>query len=122
MLPYRDSRLTKIILIAFFAVVAAYAYFEGYGLLQGPAIQIEGRAMEVHDPLVSIEGEAKRIASLSMNGKLIPVTEDGAFSEDYVLAPGYNKIVLEARDRFGKTTTRAIEIVYTSSSTPAMAR
>lgn len=134
MLPYRDSRLTKIVLIAFFVLLAAYAYYEGRGFLRGPTIEIENRAMEVSEPLITIEGSAKRIASLSMNGKALPVTEDGAFAEDYLLSPGYNRIVLEARDRYGKATERIIEIVYTPSgvtlpaapvqatSTPAMAQ
>ena len=128
MLPYRDSRFTRIVLIGFFLIVAGYAYFEGRGLLSGPSIEISGRAMEVSEPFITLEGHAERITSLSMNGKDIVVTEEGAFSEPYVLAPGYNRIVLEARDRYGKTTERTIEIVYratspsaNASSTPAVA-
>jgi|SRR3989344_579800 len=122
MLPYRDSRLTRIVLIAFFILVAGYAYFEGRGLLYGPQIAIESPVMEVSDPMVSIEGRAERISMLSMNGKTIPVTEDGNFSEPYVLTPGYNRIVLRARDRYGNETERVIEVVYTliASSTSAM--
>jgi len=121
MLPYRDSRFTRIVLIGFFLIVAGYAYFEGRGLLSGPSIEISGRAMEVSEPFITLEGHAERITSLSMNGKDIVVTEEGAFSEPYVLAPGYNRIVLEARDRYGKTTERTIEIVYTASTSPSAA-
>jgi len=121
MLPYRDSRFTRIILIGFFIVVLGYAYFEGRGLLAGPTITVSGRVMEVSEPFITIEGQAQRITSLSMNGKAIPVTEDGAFSEPYVLAPGYNRIVLDASDRYGKTTERVIEIVYVASSSPQTA-
>ena len=121
MLPYRDSRFTRIILIGFFIVVLGYAYFEGRGLLAGPTITVSGRVMEVSEPFITIEGQAQRITSLSMNGKAIPVTEDGAFSEPYVLSPGYNRIVLDASDRYGKTTERVIEIVYVASSSPQTA-
>lgn len=120
MLPYRDSRLIRIVLVIFFVTVAAYAYYEGRGLLFGPVIEIENRVMEVSDPFVTIEGSTRRIATLSMNGKAIPVTEEGAFSEPYVLAPGYNRIVLSARDRYGKTAERAIEIIYTPTSFPSL--
>ncbi len=116
MLPYRDSRFTRIILIGFFIVVLAYAYYEGRGLLAGPSIEVSGRVMQVSEPVVTIEGHAQRITSLTMNGKAIPVTEDGAFSEPYVLSPGYNRIVLDASDRYGKTAERVIEVVYTASS------
>jgi hypothetical protein len=116
MLPYRDSRVTKIALAVFFLLVVGYAYFEGRALLWGPKIVIDGRVMETSEPFISIEGRAERIASLSMNGTPIAVTEEGEFSEPYALTPGYNKITLEARDRFGKTDERSIEIMYTSDS------
>ena len=112
MLPYRDSRFTKILLGIFFLLVGLYAVFEGRGLLYGPTISIDNRVMEVHDPFITIEGSAERIASLTMNGQTIPVTEEGAFEEQYLLAEGYNRIVLSARDRFGKKTERVIEVVY----------
>ncbi|KKW45693.1 hypothetical protein A3C21_02390 [Candidatus Kaiserbacteria bacterium RIFCSPHIGHO2_02_FULL_59_21] len=117
MLPYRDSRFTKIVLAAFFFAVLGYAYFEGRGLLYGPSIEVDNRVMEVSDPFIAIEGVAKRIATLSMNGRTIPVTEEGAFAEAHLLAPGYNRITLVARDRYGKTTERTIEIVYTPKDT-----
>lgn len=115
MLPYHDSRLTRIILIGFFVTLAGYAYYEMRGLLSGPEIEIENRVMEVSEQFITIEGKVERIATLSMNGKTIPVTEEGNFSEGYVLAEGYNRIVLEARDRYGNATKREIEIVYTPS-------
>jgi len=118
MLPYRESRFTRIVLIIFFLFVLGYAYFEGRGLLYGPAISVENRVLEVDEPFITIEGTAHRIATLAMNGKAIPVTEDGAFSEPYLLAPGYNRIVLTASDRYNKATERVIEVVYTPTSTP----
>lgn len=131
MLPYRDSRVTRILLVAFFVVIALYAYYEGRGLLSGPVVEVSNRVMEVSEQFIMIEGEAERIATLSMNGNPIPVTEDGAFSEAYLLSVGYNRIALTARDRYGKTSERIIEIVYTpaaasqstaTSSTPVAPR
>lgn len=121
MLPYRDSRITKYVIIAFFILVAAYAVYEGRGIVQGPAIEIEGRVLEVSEPTIAIQGKTERIASLSMNGKVIPVTEEGGFSELYVLTPGYNRITLSAQDRYGKTTDRIIEVVYTPKEMPSPA-
>ena len=106
-------------LAAFFLIVVGYAYFEGRALLYGPSIEVSPRVMEVSEPFITITGVARRIASLSLNGAPIPVTEDGAFEEGYVLTPGYNRIVLDAQDKYGKKTERVIEIVYTSSSSPS---
>jgi hypothetical protein len=113
MLPYRDSRLTYIALGIFFLIVIGYAYFEARGLIFGPSITMTSQITEVHDPFITVKGQAERISSLSMNGKTIAVTEDGSFAEPYLLAPGYNRIVLDARDKYGRTRSQAIEIVYT---------
>jgi len=53
-----------------------------------------------------------RISSLSMNGKDIPVTEEGNFSEPYLLASGDNHITLQAKDTYGRTTTSDVDIIY----------
>lgn len=113
MLPYRDSRLTKLAIGIFFIVVLGYAYFEARGIFYGPRIHVSAKTTEVNDPLITVQGQADRISSLSMNGKPITVTEDGAFSEPYLLAPGLNRIVLDARDKYGRESREIIEIVYT---------
>lgn len=117
MLPYRDSALTRIVLVVFFLLVVAYGYFEAQGLLFGPSITTSASIMEVHDPFVKIQGKANRISSLLMNGKQVSVTEDGAFSEPYLLAEGTNRIVLDARDTYGRTTRKVISIIYLPSTT-----
>lgn len=116
MLPYSDSRFTRYALGVFFVLVLAYAYYEAQGILFGPRIDISPEASAVNDPYIKIEGHAEHIASLSMNGKQVAVTEAGGFSEPYLLAPGTNRIILEAKDKYGHRTERTIEIVYDASS------
>lgn len=127
MLPYRDSRLVKIGLGIFFLIVIAYAYFEARGLLYGPVINTTSEVTVSNDRFITIHGSAERIAELSMNGKQLSVTEQGAFEEPYLLSNGYNRIVLRARDKYGRTSEKVVEIIYeplpmatssTSSSTP----
>lgn len=116
MLPYRDSRLTKIVLGIFFLLIIGYAYFEARGLLFGPSITVATDITEVHDPFITLQGQAARISALTMNGKAVEVTEDGAFSEPYLLSSGYNRIILDARDKYGRTSSQTIEIVYTPNA------
>ena len=116
MFPYRDSRITRIALAVFFLIVVGYAYFEARGLLFGPSITVASGVSESHEPLVTIKGQADRISSLTMNGKAISVTESGAFEEPYLLSVGYNRIVLDAKDKYGRTSRKALEIVYTPSA------
>lgn len=117
-----EGRLTKLLLVCFFALVIGYAYFEGRGALYGPSISVEELPAATAERLVTIRGSAQRISSLSMNGSAVPVTEAGDFSERYVLAPGYNRIVLEAGDRYGKSTVREIEIVLLQDAADASPR
>ena len=112
MLPYRDSRFTILALGIFFLIAILYALFEARGQLLGPTINIDTRVSIVQDPFLIIEGQAKRISSLTMNGKPIQVTESGAFREPYLLAPGYNRIVLNAKDSYGRSTEKMLEIMY----------
>lgn len=120
MLPYRDNRLAYTALGIFFLVVIGYAYFEAQGILFGPMIRITSQPTEVHEPFVLIKGTAQRIASLSMNGATIPVTENGDFEEPYLLAPGYNRIVLDALDQYGRRRSASIGIIYTPNPTTSV--
>lgn len=120
MLPYRDGRITRVVLIIFFLLIVGYAYYEARGVLYGPSIHISSEVREVTDPFVAIQGKADRIADLSMNGRPISVTEDGAFNEPYLLSPGLNRIMLDATDRYGRQTQQIVEIVYTPSSTSSV--
>jgi len=122
MLPYRDSRLTQIALGLFFVAVLAYAYFEVRGLLYGPHIIIDSSMTEVHDRYVVVSGHTDHIASLNVNGTAVSLTTEGSFEVPYLLAPGVNTVVFDARDSYGGTTSRTVQIVYipddTSTSTP----
>ena len=112
MLPYRDSLTTRAALGLFFVIVVFYAYYEARGALYGPSITVPQGPTIVHDSFIKISGKAERIATLHMNGKAIPVTEEGVFEEPYVLAEGYNRISLQAEYKYGRSREQFIEIVY----------
>jgi hypothetical protein len=118
MLPYRDSRLTRILVGIFFLIVLGYAYYEARGLLFGPSISISsGVPATAQTSYVLIQGETSHIASLSVDGNPIQVTQTGAFQEPYVLSPGVNRIIFDAEDKYGHTTEKIVEIVYMPSAT-----
>lgn len=120
MLPYRDSRLTYITLAIFFVLLLGYAAFEAQGILFGPRIAVTSNVTEVSEPFIVIKGQAERIAALTMNGNAVSVTETGSFEQPYLLAPGYNRITLEAHDRYGHRTSSLLEIVYTPTDAGAV--
>ena len=118
MLPFGDSRLTKIAFVIFFVLILGYAFYEARGVVFGPSITITSGITEVQEPYVRITGKAERIAKLSMNGKEIPVTEDGLFDQPYLLSPGLNRILLDATDKYGRTTQKLVGIIYTPTESP----
>ncbi|KKW09408.1 MAG: YD repeat protein [Candidatus Kaiserbacteria bacterium GW2011_GWA2_49_19] len=112
MLPYRDSKIIRTVLILFFILVIFYSYYEARGRLFGPRIEVPQGTAVVHERFITINGKAESIAELTMNGKPVTVTEDGAFGEPYLLSDGYNRIVLRARDKYGRASEKVVEVIY----------
>lgn len=111
MLPY-SSRLSRIALLLFFLLVIGYGFYEAQAILWGPRIEIASAPTRATDRYVRIQGSATHIASLSMNGAEIAVTESGEFDEPFLLSNGENRILLEAVDRYGNTTEKTVVIYY----------
>lgn len=118
MLPYRDSRFIRIVLVLFFLLLIAYALYEAQGILFGPTIYVPNEMITVNEAFIYISGRAERISELRMNGAPVPVTEAGEFREPYVLIPGSNHILLEARDARNRTAAKRLEIVFAPPETP----
>ena len=116
MLPYRDSHVIRIVLGLFFVLLIAYAAYESRGLLYGPVIFVPEETLTAYEPHTLIRGKAERITELRLNGKTISVTESGEFEEPYLLAPGLNRLILEARDARGRRTQKMLDIIYASGS------
>ncbi len=114
-------RVTHIASSIFFILLCGYGYFEARSLMSGPIITIENVPTYSLSRLVTIEGLVRNSSSLWMNGEQVQITETGKFSEQYAPTTGYNRITLEARDRYGKTAYKTIEIVYAASSTESHA-
>lgn len=112
----RESKISILAFSLFFVALVGYASYEARGVLRGPQIVVEHSVLETHEPSVSIKGTTQHIASLSMNGTPVPVTENGAFDQMYIASKGYNRVLLHAKDKYGHTTDKTVEIVYTPES------
>ncbi|TSC87075.1 MAG: hypothetical protein G01um10148_180 [Parcubacteria group bacterium Gr01-1014_8] len=112
MLPYRDSRFVKITLVVFFLFLVGYGYYEAQAMLFGPRISVPSDSIVVHEVFMLVRGRATNISELKLNGTPVSVTEDGVFEEPYLLMQGENRIVLDATDKYGRTTQKSLEIIY----------
>lgn len=118
MLPYRQSKLTRILLILFFVALLGYAYYEVRGILYGPQITLPSDIVHSTERFITVRGQADRIATLRMNGGAVSVTEEGVFEEPLLLAPGLNRVVFDAEDKYGNRSRKVLQIVYTPQETP----
>lgn len=114
----RISRQGWVVLVTI-AFVACYGLFEAHMLVQGPSISISlPKDMPLSEALVTVAGETKNATWIGLLGKQIHVNEQGQFREQLLVPVGYSILTLEARDRFGRSTTKKVEIVRKAPENP----
>lgn len=107
-------RYTKIItIILLLASIGLYAFFQGYELIKGPVVEITSPTdnSSVADPSILIEGYAKNISFIYLNGRQIFVDTEGMFDEKLLLLPGYNIISIRATDKFNREVRRELHLI-----------
>jgi len=94
--------------------IVLYGLFQARNLIQGPVITVHEpqNGEVVHTAFVDISGEVKNISEITLNDRHIFVDEEGRFREQLLLAEGYTIMTLDASDRFGRHTRKALELVY----------
>ncbi|MEN9649048.1 MAG: hypothetical protein RL094_15 [Candidatus Parcubacteria bacterium] len=113
---YEDGKLIiRVLLIAFFVLtIIGYSIFQSKKILTGPEISVSaplsGSTLTQSD--VVVKGVAKNISFISLNDRPIYIDEAGNFQEKLLLYPGYNIIKLQARDKFGASVEKHLELIY----------
>jgi hypothetical protein len=107
-------KLRYLLLLIAIIVICGYAFFEARGLITGPIIAITSphSGAVITEPLIHITGTTRRINAISMNGRAIFISEEGTTDEPIALLPGYNEVLFTGTDRFGKTTTVELILMY----------
>lgn len=116
---FREHRLAKIGLVIFFLLLIGYAYYEARAMLYGPQIQVPYETILVSEPYTEVRGQASYISELRLNGGTIHVTEDGKFAEELLLAPGENRLVFDAKDKFGREAQEVVTVYYKPMNDPS---
>ncbi len=94
--------------------IAGYSLFQARNVIQGPVVEIHSpeNGTSLSESLISIEGIAKNISHISLNGRPIFIDERGRFAETLLLSYGYNIMTVKASDKFGKEIKKTLELVY----------
>ena len=110
--PLRESRIVRLSLLLFFALLIAYGVYEAGSLLWGPQIKLPGDTVVISESHATIRGATQNVADLTLNGTVVSMTEDGVFEKEVVLMPGSNRFVLTAHDKYGRSRESAVDILY----------
>lgn len=105
-------------------LIALYTLFELRHLIAGPVVALSypQNGATVADPLIEITGTTRNVARLTLNDRQIFVDSKGTLRESLLLASGYNVLRIEARDRFGRTVMRTLEVVVVETTASTTAR
>lgn len=92
-----------------------YVLFQARFLLAGPQIFVTEAPTASEERQVVLEGQAKNIIRMSLNGRQIFTDKHGYFKEALVLENGYTVATLQAEDRYGRITNHTQEFVFTNT-------
>jgi len=103
----------------FVGIVLFYAYLQSRAIIAGPQIVLESpqNGITATTSLLAIRGTITNAKETTLNGRTLFIDLKGNFSEQLLLAPGYNIIELTAKDTKGREVKRVLEIVYDEEET-----
>jgi len=114
MRPLTPERLRHLLYAAALLALLLYGLYEARGMIAGPQIVIESpqNGATVTESRLIVTGVAKRISAISVNDRQMFIDEAGRFEEALLLLPGYNILVINAEDSYGRETRASLEVVY----------
>jgi hypothetical protein len=94
------------------ALFIIYVLFQARFLIAGPQIFVKALPDVQTERLIVLEGQAKNIVHMTLNGRQIFTDKDGNFKEALVLENGYTVATLQAEDRYGRKTDHTETFVF----------
>ncbi|MBI3573502.1 hypothetical protein HY090_00440 [Candidatus Kaiserbacteria bacterium] len=107
-LPSFPFRAGVIGIIFALVVIALYTLYAALPYLLGPSLSID--AVNA-DGMTTISGKTERVSFLSIDGAVVPLSEDGTFFARRAYPVGYTETQVSVKDRFGRTLTKTLTFV-----------
>lgn len=106
--------IKAIMVLMLFSGLAAYIFFNTRLFVQGPQIIINGpeNGFSSDFGLVEVHGQVLNSSFISLNGRAVLIDENSNFSESVLLYPGYNILIIEAKDKFDRQVNKQLDLVY----------
>jgi hypothetical protein len=99
--------------LLFTVIFVLYILFQARFLIAGPEISLlESLPNPQVSRVVYLEGTARNIVRMTLNGRQIYTDSGGYFKEEVILENGYTIVTLQAEDRYGRKHTQTREFVF----------
>ncbi len=112
---FRAFLIYFIVCVSIFLFIV-YVLFQARLLIAGPQIALSPQNIVQNERLISLEGQAKNIVRMTLNGRQIFTDTYGNFKEALVLENGYTIATLQAEDRYGRVTNHTETFVLTEEA------
>ena len=101
------------ILIVLSLLLAFYVLFQARFIILGPRVWIDSPqdGAVVTEPIITLSGQARNAAWISLNGSQIYTDQEGLWSEKLPLSDGASIMTVHVRDRFGREVEERITII-----------
>lgn len=108
--------LRKILFVAlltwFSLTVFGYGVYKALPIILGPKVEISTphNGEIVQGTTITLKGNVTRTKALYINGIATAFSETGYFETRLPIYPGSNIILIEVKDRFGRSVTQTLNI------------
>ncbi|MDQ5949895.1 MAG: hypothetical protein QG563_402 [Patescibacteria group bacterium] len=108
--------------IGLFVVIGIYTVMKMKDVIWGVNVTVRGviDGETVTEPKITLEGNARNIEVLTINDRVVGVSEDGEFRDSLILSPGYNVVSIKGDDKFGKHISQQYRVVYKKDPSTAL--
>jgi hypothetical protein len=99
-----------------FGSIGVFAYAKTQSLLDGVRLVATISHPDSNSPLVEVRGKAPNAVHVTLDGREIFITQDGTFDEKVALLPGLGVVTIDAKSKFGETTSKKFALMYTENN------
>ena len=105
-------RFGSIVLLV--VVLAGYGIWRSRDLLFGINFSVSGiqDGMTATSPLLEFSGVSRHATLMTVDGRVVPIAQNGTWSDTIVLLEGNNTVTIAIKDKFGRTITKEYRIYY----------
>jgi len=109
---YKGFSIHAAVLVGVVGVAGGIAYgaYVALPYVLGPTVAIHAPRPTEHGTVL-ISGDTKRVSKVAINELEVPITEHGGFEVERAYPPGYTVVIVEARDRFGRSRTETLTFI-----------